>query len=350
MNNMNAVVEWVRHRGQWLNQVFEVSYERWPCFSTSIYALSKLDAQVVTFMLSSALTRMEAERRCADEPSRLVWQTGKQDYQHVAFDGKALRGTYGHENPDHPAVHLCAFYEVKTGIVLAQRAVKDKENEISALKEMFTPALVKGRILSADAMHTQRFFCQQVTHWGGEYCLIAKDNQSSLHETLKLFFEDHAPDVHWETHREVSQGHGRLEIRVLTCSPDLRDYLACEWCGIEQVFCIERTIIEHGQQVSHEVHYGITSLSLKQANAARLAALHRAHWSIENRLHWRRDVTLKEDESQVRTKNAPAMLAALHNTLLACLDLLGVKNAASVPSGWRRKRGEFSLEIGTPGS
>ncbi len=330
MNNMNAVVEWVRHRNQWLNRIFGVSYQRWPCFSTYVYALSKLDAQVVTFVLSSALRRLEAERRCADEPSRLVLQTGKQDHQHLAFDGKALRGTYGHENPEHPAVHLCAFYEVNTGIVLAQRTVQDKENEISALKEMLTPTLVKGRIVSADAMHTQRFFCQQVTRWGGDDILIAKDNQSSLRETLELFFADsQASDVRWETSRDVSQGHGRLETRVLTCSPDLRDYLARDWCGIEQVFRLERTSLEKGQQALHEVHYGITSLSPKQADAARLAALHRAHWSIENRLHRRRDVTLKEDESQIRTKNVPAMLAVLHNTLLAGLDLLGVKNVAS---------------------
>lgn len=121
---------------------------------------------------------------------------------------------------------------------------------------MLTPALVKGRILSADAMHTQRFFCQQVTRWGGDYLLIAKDNQSNLHENLELFFEDlNAPDVRWETARDVSNGHGRLDLRVLTCSPDLRDYLAREWCGIEQVFRLERTTREKGQQVSHEVHY-----------------------------------------------------------------------------------------------
>ena len=350
MNNMNAVVEWVRHRNQWLNRIFGVSYQRWPCFSTYVYALSKLDAQVVTFVLSSALRRLEAERRCADEPSRLVLQTGKQDHQHLAFDGKALRGTYGHENPEHPAVHLCAFYEVNTGIVLAQRTVQDKENEISALKEMLTPTLVKGRIVSADAMHTQRFFCQQVTRWGGDYILIAKDNQSSLRETLELFFADsQASDVRWETSRDVSQGHGRLETRVLTCSPDLRDYLARDWCGIEQVFRLERTSLEKGQQALHEVHYGITSLSPKQADAARLAALHRAHWSIENRLHRRRDVTLKEDESQISDQECachagrPSQYSfswpgfawcqecSFSETLLRCLSLGSLTLAFSTP-------------------
>jgi predicted transposase YbfD/YdcC len=329
MDNMNGVVEWVRHRHGWLNAIFGTSYRRWPCFSTYVYALSKLDAQVASCLLSSALVRLEAERRCQHEPSRLYWQAAEQDNEHVAFDGKALRGTYGHLDPAQPAVHLCAFYEVKTGIVLAKRDVQEKENEISALKEMLTPTLIKGRIFSADAMHTQRFFCQHITHGDGDYLLIAKDNQPTLWENLHLFFEDHAADVRWQTHRDVSSGHGRLDIRWITSSPDLRDYLATDWCGIEQVFRVERTCIQKGKPTSVEVHYGITSLSPSQADAARIGALHRAHWAIENRLHRRRDVTLKEDEAQIRTKNAPAMLAVLHNTILACMDLLGVKNVAS---------------------
>ncbi|GER88905.1 hypothetical protein KDW_30670 [Dictyobacter vulcani] len=146
---------------------------------------------------------------------------------------------------------------------------------------------------------------------------------------LKLFFEDHAADVRWQCHRDVSSGHGRLDIRVTTCSPDLRDYLAQDWCGIGQVFCLERTSIQKGTPTNREVHYGITSLAPTQADAERIGTLHRAHWAIENRLHRRRDVTFKEDASQIRTKHAPAMLAVLHNTMLACMNVLGVKNVAS---------------------
>ena len=135
--------------------------------------------------------------------------------------------------------------------------------------------------------------------------------------------------MRWQSHRDVSCGHGRLDLRITTCSPDLRDYLAHDWPGIEQVFCLERTSSQKGKPASGEVHYGITSLSPAQADAERIGALHRAHWAIENRLHRRRDVTFKEDESQIRTKNAPAMLAVLHNTLLTCMDFLGVTNVAS---------------------
>ena len=188
MDNMNGVVEWVRHRGVWLNALFGTTYRRWPCFSTYVYALGKLDPQVATFLLSSALLRLQAEQHTQQDTSQRRRQREERIHEHVAFDGKALRGTYGHVDPKQANVHLCAFYEVKTGIVLAQRDVREKENEISALKEMLTPDLIKGRILSADAMHTQRFFCQQVTLGGGYYVLIAKENQPSLWEDLKLFF------------------------------------------------------------------------------------------------------------------------------------------------------------------
>ncbi|GHO82725.1 ISAs1 family transposase [Dictyobacter formicarum] len=281
MDNMNGVVEWVRHQSSWLNALFGTSYHRWLCFSTYVYALGKLDPQVASFLLSSALLRLQAEHHGQPDPSLCKRRPDEHSHKHIAFDGKALRGTYGHHDPKQPSVHLCAFYEVQTGIVLAQRDVKEKENEISALKEMLTPGLIKGRILSADAMHTQRFFCQQVTHGGGAYLLTIKDNQPTLREELKLFFDDHAADVRWHIHRDVSSGHGRMDVRITTTSPDLRDYLARQWCGIEQVFCIERTCIQQGKPTSVEVHYGITSLTPRQADAQRIGALHRAHWAIE---------------------------------------------------------------------
>jgi predicted transposase YbfD/YdcC len=244
----------------------------------------------------------------------------------VAFDGKALRGTNGHEAPHHPSVHLCAFYEVATGNVLAQREVQDKENEISAAKQMLTPALVKGCLISADAMHTQQWFCRKITLYEGDYLLIAKNNQPTMREDLELFFED--PDAdrsRWQCATFVDKGHGRLEKRVITTSTEMRDWFAKEWCGIEQVFRVQRWVTKKGR-TSYEVVYGITSLTPQQADAHLIGELIRAHWSIENRLHWRRDVTMQEDHSQVRTHRAPALLALLNSTILALMDLLGVSN------------------------
>ena len=186
--------------------------------------------------------------------------------------------------------------------------------------------LVKGRIISADALHTQHAFCFSVTRWDGDYVLIAKDNQPTLADDLRLFFTEPPVDCRdWRTARTVDKGHGRLEIRELVASTELNEFLAGQWAGIAQVFRLTRTVYEKGA-MRREVVYGITSLPSTRASAARLLALVRTHWKIENRLHWRRDVTLREDHCQVRKGEAPRILALLNSFLLALLDLFGVSN------------------------
>ncbi|HXZ05362.1 MAG TPA: ISAs1 family transposase [Ktedonobacteraceae bacterium] len=124
----------------------------------------------------------------------------------------------------------------------------------------------------------------------------------------------------WRTARTVDKGHGRLEIREVVTSTELNAFLAAQWAGVAQVFRVTRTVYEKGQ-MRREVVYGITSLPPTRASADRLLALVRAHWKIENRLHWRRDVTLREDHCQVRKGQAPRLLALLNSFLLALLDL-----------------------------
>jgi predicted transposase YbfD/YdcC len=330
---ISGVVDWTRLRSDWLNSQFKEKYKRWPCFSTYTYALEKVDMQECVPIVAAALTRAEAHRRCEEEPSRLLAQDGRIQTQHVAFDGKALRGTNGHAAAHQPFVHLCAFYEVATGITLAQRAVKEKENEISAVKEMLTPSLVKGRLISADAMHTQKEFCRTIKRYDGDYILIVKDNHPTMRADLELFFEDLEADrTHWQTATTVENKHGRITKRSITVSADLRDYFSKDWEGIEQVFRIERTSLSKGR-ATKEVVYGFTSLSPKHADAEQLASIVRAHWCIENRSHWRRDVTLCEDSSQVRVLHVPAILSLLNSTILALMDFLGVQN---VPAQMRR--------------
>jgi predicted transposase YbfD/YdcC len=278
---LSGVVEWARHRQAWLAATFHLKEPRCPCFSTYTYALSKLSAEEVTSVLAQVLCRAEARRRCGSEPSRLHGQGGRAGKAHLALDGKTLRGTVGHQAPHQPPVHLLAFYEVATGTVLAQRAVQRKENEISALDHLLTPTLVNGRIISADAMHTQRRFCEQVTRWGGAYVLIAKDNQPTLHEDLALFFDDPpVPCASWQSVTTLDKGHGRLERRTITVSTELRDWFARDWCGIEQVFRIEREVSKQ-EGTRREVVYGITSLSPQQAGPSEIGQVVRRHWAIE---------------------------------------------------------------------
>jgi predicted transposase YbfD/YdcC len=202
----------------------------------------------------------------------------------------------------------------------------EKQNELSIVSQFLTPLLVKGRIISADALHTQHAFCLSVTRWDGDYVLIAKGNQSTLHDDLQLFFS--APPVDcrdWRTAGTVDKGHGPLEMRELVASPELNDFLAGQWVGVAQVFRLTRTVLEDGKTRT-EVVYGITSLTPPHASAQRVMELVRDLWAIENRLHWRRDVTLREDHCQVRKGDAPRVLAVLNSFLLALLDFLGVAN------------------------
>ena len=247
-------------------------------------------------------------------------------HEHVALDGKTLRGTLGHEAPDQQKMHQLTLYETQTGVILKEQVTGEKQNELSIVSQFLTPALLKGRIISADALHTQCAFCLKVKRWQGDYVLIAKDNQAILVEDLRLFFSEPPADCRdWRTARTVDKGHGRREIREIVVSTELNDFLGGKWAGVAQVFRITRTVHEHGQTRT-EVVYGITSLSPAQADAHRLLALVRDHWRIENRLHWRRDVTLREDHSQVRKGQAPRLLAILNSFLLAVMDFLAVPN------------------------
>jgi predicted transposase YbfD/YdcC len=117
--------------------------------------------------------------------------------------------------------------------------------------------------------------------------------------------------------------HGyRIERRSLVASSALRDY--CDWPGVEQVFRIERTVVDKRNGKTHtQVHYGITSLAPDQANAQQLAALVRNHWRIENRLHWVRDKDFAEDASRVRTHRAPQAMATFRNLAISLLWVLG---------------------------
>lgn len=226
-------------------------------------------------------------------------------------------------------MHQVTLYETQTGIVLKEQIVGDKENELSRIQEFLTPQLLKGRIVSADALHTQQAFCLGTSLAGGDYALIAKGNQAALQEDVQLFFTDPPLDCQdWRTASETNVGHGRLEQRLLTASTELNDFLAKEWPGIGQVFCLRRRV-HKPLFCTQEWVYGITSLSPSQADPQRLLVLVRDHWAIENRLHYRRDVTMREDACQVRKGCAPRTLAVLNSFLLALFDWLEVRNVAS---------------------
>ncbi len=222
-----------------------------------------------------------------------------------------------------------SLYECQSGIVLTQRAVHRKENEISAAAALVHPALVKGRIISTDAMHTQKKWCACVHAYGGYYLTIVKKNQPQMYQDLVDFFDDSdAEQEEWQYAHSVHKGHGRLELREIWSSTQMNDWFETEWAGVAQVFRLRRHVKDSDKE-REETVYGLTNLPRKKADASRLLAFQQAHWRIENRLHWRRDVTLGEDACQIRMTGAPQALAALNGGVLALMDWLHVPNVAS---------------------
>src|SRR5438132_8870345 len=243
MTSLLGIAEWVRLRGGWLWQVLPGARQSFPCAATSSHVLRAVDPQQVTQVMNDWLTRVGATKRCAEEPSRLAGHEEAEHHVHVALDGKTLRGTLGHRAADQKKMHQLTLYETKTGVILKEQVTGEKQNELSIVSQFLTPLLVKGRILSADALHTQHAFCLSVTRWDGDYILIAKGNQSILHDDLQLFFSEPPADCRdWRTARTVDKGHGRLEIRELVASTELNDFLAGQWAGVAQVFRLTWTV------------------------------------------------------------------------------------------------------------
>jgi len=325
---INGIVDWVNERNVSLKQQLNWP-KRFPVNSTYSEALAQCDGQELAKEIAQVILKARAEEQRSHEKSQSQQkEQSKERLIHTAMDGKTLRGTLGHLRENQPSVHLLSLYECESGIVLAQTSVKSKENEISAAGAFLHPLLLKGRIISVDAMHTQKKWCAGVDAYGGYYLVIAKDNQPTVRQDLLDFFAD--ADLNqgeWKYHKKVQKGHGRLETREIWTSTQMNEWFENEWAGIAQIFRLRRSV-KKGDKESEEIVYGFTNLPRKKANAKQLLELNQQHWRIENRLHYRRDVTLGEDACQVRIKHAPQALAALNGGLLALMDWLGVSNVA----------------------
>jgi hypothetical protein len=262
MTSLAGIAEWARLRADWLKATLPLTRASLPCASTYGNVLRTIAAEEMTQLLAEWLTRLSATRRCGAEPSRLLTQPeARAEHVQIALDGKTLRGTLAHAAPDQPSRHLVALYETQTGVVLAQHAVPDKGHEITLEATLLTPAHVHGRIVTADALHTQRGCCANIHRFGGYYVLLAKANQPMLEEDLRLFFTEPPADCRdWRQAQTWNKGHGRLERRDLIATTELNEFLAASWLGVEQVFCLQRTRSRQGQLHTQTV-YGLTNLS-----------------------------------------------------------------------------------------
>lgn len=310
-----AIADWGRCYGQKLARALGFTRDTTPCAATLYRVLRQLDGNLVEATLGAwAESVLTALPPAPGEPEAL------------AIDGKTLRGS---RRQGAPAAHLLSALSHRLGLTLWQQAVADKTTEIPILEAVLHGLVVEGRVITVDALLTQRAIAAQIVHGGGDYVMIVKGNQPQLQHDIQLVFQDATTLAETMTATEtVDNGHGRLEQRRLTASTALLGY--SDWPGLAQVFQLERrvTLKTSGAQ-RHEVVYGVTSLGPERAGPERVLSLVRQHWQIENKVHWVRDVTFDEDRSQVRCGSIPQVMAAFRNTALGLMRWAGETNIAA---------------------
>ena len=309
-----AIAEWGRHYGAHLVQALGFTH-RAPCVATVHTVLRRVDRAVLEAKLGAW-----AEGLLGETPGPEAVEEA------IALDGKTLRGS---KKQGAPGAHLLSALAHRVGVTLAQQAVDDKTNEIPVVLDLLRHLVLEGRIVTMDALLTQRQIAQQIVDAGGDYVMVVKENQPKLLDDIATVFT--LPPMLGERRAvaaTVDLGHGRIEQRWLQTSDILTGY--SDWPGLAQVFRLERhVILKKTGEVREEVVAGVTSLTRERADAARLLALVRGHWSIENRSHWVRDVTFDEDRSQVRCGNIPQVMAALRNTVVGLMRWAGHTNIAA---------------------
>lgn len=317
----DAIAHWVSLRKQLLIEALKLKRNTTPHATTfsrilgQAVEVNQLQQTVTAFLLSTLQGGLSVE---------------------LPIDGKTLRGTI--PTGQTQGIHLLAAYLPQQGIVLMQVEVDGKENEIVAAPRVLKSVDLQGKIVTGDAMFAQRGLSEVVVEGGGEYLWTVKDNQATLRAEIEAAFEIEEGQTelpmmkndfsHAET---IEKGHGRIEVRRLTVTSQMKGYL--QWPHLEQVFRIEREVeeISTGKQ-RREVSYGVTSLMREEASAARLMEVVRGHWGIENGLHYRKDKTLREDACRLKRGEAAQVMAVINNLIIGLVLKQGMRNLA-----WARR-------------
>ncbi len=255
----------------------------------------------------------------------------------LAIDGKVLRGTL---DVHQEGTYLLAAYLPTEGLVLGQVACAGKGSEVPAAVKVLQGVDLRGKVVMGDALHTQKPISIQIVEAEGDYIWLAKGNQSELEEDIRLWFEPDVkplpgtnfPPKDLEAVQLTNKGHGRLETRTLTVSSQLKDFL--QWPYLEQVFKLERRCVSFRTgEIQEQVVYGFTSLSRQEIPPLGLLQKIRSYWGIESGLHYRRDVTLREDYTRMTWGRMGQAMACLNNLLLGIL--LSKKKYRTIPAARR---------------
>lgn len=256
--------------------------------------------------------------------------------QVIAIDGKTNRRTFGKLTR---ALHLVSAFATANGVAIGQVATDQKSNEITAIPELLKLLDIRGCLVTADAMGCQSGIAADVVDRGGDYLLAVKGNQGILYRGIKACFSDESLERLVNT--TENSGHGRTEKRVceVMSGSDIISRLDHKnnWLNLSTIVRVTATRTNKKTGVSSEqARYYICSL--KNPSAERIQVAVRAHWRIENSLHWVLDMAMREDDSRIRTDHAPANMAVLRHIALNVIRSdktrkVGIK-ASAKKAGW----------------
>jgi len=255
----------------------------------------------------------------------------------VPIDGKTIRRSKDLANGKR-AVHIISAWSAANGIVLGQIAVDEKSNEITAIPNLLKMLELKGCIVTIDAMGTQTEIAGTIIDGGAEYVLAVKENQPSLFEDIELFFSTESATCDY--FKTTEKSHGRYETRECWATMDIGWLHNKEkWAGISGIGTIRSKRQQVGSEsVENSTKYFIFSGDMSVSG---LLAANRAHWGIENSLHWVLDMDFREDESRMRLGNCATNMNVLRHL---ALNLIKSETSTKLSVNMRRKRCMLSLD------
>lgn len=328
VRSQRGMADWLADQGDYWRRQLGFTHPNGPSQSTLHRVLAQLDVLALEACLAQWSHQVLAGLPATPLPA-------------LAVDGKTLRTSAQHGADPDRVVTVCTHH---LGLVLAQVGLAPQAAELSVFEQVMADVLLDGVVLTADAAFTQRNVATQVRARGGHYLLPVKGNQAGLLDDVRWCFDGSEPLAA----EQVDSHGGRIERRRLWTEPMLAEF--SDFPGVAQALRLERRVMrQRTGEIQTEARFAITSLTPQQASPAQLLGLWRGHWTIENRLHWVRDVTLGEDRCAVRCATAPQVLVALRNAVLAVLRATGVTNVARALRRFSVHPHEAAQLIGLPG-
>lgn len=254
----------------------------------------------------------------------------------VAIDGKTMRRSFDRRSGKSP-LHMVSAWVAERGITLGQIATEEKSNEITAIPELLETVEIRGATVTIDAMGCQKKIAAAIVDAGADYALALKDNHPLLRSEVEAMFADvktnHGRTRGADVCKVTSEGHGRKETRRVTVSTEIANLTdVSEWKNLQSVVRVDRERTIQNTTTTDTAYY----LSSLTVDAATMERRIRAHWSIENSLHWTLDVVFHEDSSRIRSRGGATNLAAIRKLALSLLKLEQSRPGKSV--AMKRKR------------